>query len=120
MNLTSICLDPKSEKLRLVPSNMFKPSSNSFAERSKWVLLLWIICFICLLRLSVLLTCLFLAVLWSPAGKGLTSRFSCTAVCDVFLCSNTFPYGVMGQVWYLIASVPDICPLTYFNQPNRF
>ena len=25
----------------------------------------------------------------------------------------TFPCGVLGQVWYLIASIPDLCPLTY-------
>ena len=23
-----------------------------------------------------------------------------------------FPRGVLGQVWYLIASIPDRCPLT--------
>ena len=33
--------------------------------------------------MSVMLSCLFLATLWPPDGKGLTSwRF----VCDVFLC----------------------------------
>ena len=32
--------------------------------------------------------------------------FSCVFV--------TFPYGVPGQVWYLIASIPDICILLYF------
>ena len=25
----------------------------------------------------------------------------------------TFPYGVLGQVWYLIASIPDLCLLPY-------
>ena len=23
----------------------------------------------------------------------------------------TFPFGILGQVWYLIVSVPDLCPL---------
>ena len=23
----------------------------------------------------------------------------------------TFPCGVLGQVWYLIVSIPDLCPL---------
>ena len=32
--------------------------------------------------------------------------FSCVFV--------TFPYGVLGQVWYLIVSIPDICLLPYF------
>ena len=26
----------------------------------------------------------------------------------------TFPYVVLGQAWYLIVSIPDICPLPYF------
>ena len=42
-------------------------------------------------------------VLWSPAGKGLTS---CVFV--------IFPYGVLGQVWYLIVKIPDLCLLPYF------
>ena len=32
---------------------------------------------------------------------------------DVFLCFVTFLYGVLGQVWYLIVSIPDLC-LPYF------
>ena len=27
----------------------------------------------------------------------------------------TFPYGVLGQVWYLIWSIPDLCLLPYFK-----
>ena len=27
----------------------------------------------------------------------------------------TFPCGVLGQVWFLIVSIPDLCLLTYFN-----
>ena len=26
----------------------------------------------------------------------------------------TFPCGALGQVWYLIASIPDLCLLPYF------
>ena len=26
----------------------------------------------------------------------------------------TFPYGVLGQLWYLIVSIPDLCPLPFF------
>ena len=31
--------------------------------------------------------------------------------CCVFV---IFPYGVLIQVWYLIVSIPDLCPLSYF------
>ena len=36
----------------------------------------------------------------------LYGKFSCVNV--------TFPCGVLGQVWYLIASISDLCLLTYF------
>ena len=38
-------------------------------------------------------------------------------VCGVNLCFCFFPRGILGQVWYLIVSVPDPCPFltkTYF------
>ena len=27
----------------------------------------------------------------------------------------TFPFGILGQVWYLIVSIPDLSPLSYFQ-----
>ena len=50
---------------------------------------------------------LFIAALWSPAGKGLTSWLS-------FAMSNC-EVGILGQVWCLIVSIPDVCPLSYFD-----
>ena len=35
-------------------------------------------------------------------------------VCDVLLYFVTFPCGVLGLVWHLIVSIPDLCLLTYF------
>ena len=59
--------------------------------------------------MSVMLSCLFLAALRSSAGllALLYVMFS--------LCFVTFPFGVLGQVWYLIVSIPDICLLPYFE-----
>ena len=59
----------------------------------------------------VMLLRLFIAGLWSPAGKGLTFwllfvMFNCTFV--------TFPCGILSQVWYLIVLILDLCPLSYF------
>ena len=51
---------------------------------------------------------LFICALWSPAGKGLISWLSFV----VSLCH--FPINILGQVWYLIVSIPDLCSLTYF------
>ena len=51
--------------------------------------------------------------MWSPVGKGLASWHSLyLMVSCVFV---TFPYDVLGEVWYLIVSIPDICLLPYFN-----
>ena len=42
-----------------------------------------------------------------------------TLVCGVFAplltftVSFHFPIGILGQVWYLIVSIPDLCTLTY-------
>ena len=41
-----------------------------------------------------------------PLGS-LSVMFSCVFV--------TFPHGVLGQVWYLIISIPDLCLLPYFK-----
>ena len=54
--------------------------------------------------------CLFIAALWSPAGKELATWLSCM-LC--LLCFVSFPCGVLGQVSYLIVSIPDLCLLTY-------
>ena len=31
----------------------------------------------------------------------------------------TIPCGVLGQVWYLTVSIPDLCLLSYFQVYNR-
>ena len=36
-------------------------------------------------------------------------------VCDVYCDFVTFPFGILGQVWYLIVSIPDPCCLSYFH-----
>ena len=61
---------------------------------------------------------LFIAAVWLPARKGLTywllfMMFNCVFI--TFLC------GILGQVWYLIVSIPDLWRLSYldiFYWPN--
>ena len=48
-----------------------------------------------------------IAALWSPEGKGLTSWL----LFVLFIVIFTFPFGILGQVWYLIVSIPDPCCL---------
>ena len=77
-----------------------------FTDCSKAVLLLCIfhvisaVCFLCFwVRL-------FIVALWSPAGKELASWLS-------FVMSNS-KIGILGQVWYLTVSSPNLCPLSYY------
>ena len=59
----------------------------------------------------VMLSRLFIAALWSPVGKVLTSWLSFV----MFNCFFTFPCGIPGQVSYLIVSSPDHCHLSYLK-----
>ena len=34
---------------------------------------------------------------------------------DVYCIFVTFPCGILGQVWYLIVSIPDLFHLSYFD-----
>ena len=66
--------------------------------------------FFSVLCLLCLCARLFICALWSSAGKELTSWLSSV--------SCHFPIGMLGQVWYLIVSIPDVIALTYFHLSN--
>ena len=38
---------------------------------------------------------------------------------DVYCICVTFPCGILGHVWYLMVSIPDICRLSYFKSCER-
>ena len=94
-----------SNKVGLVRLYMLKPYSSFLTDHSNAVLLLWIIFVICVschttlsVPCSLVVTCREMALLYVT--------FSC-----VFL---TFHMDVLGQVWYLIVWIPDLCFLPYF------
>ena len=105
--------------MRLVPSNMIKASSNFPNDRSKAVLLLWIRLFfvfrvfLCYAVLHVSVPCSLVVTCWERADllDLLSVIFSCVFV--------SFPYGVLGKVWYLIVSIPDLCLLPYFMHKKK-
>ena len=69
------------------------------------------LCYLCLV--FVMLSCLFIAALWSPAGKGLSlSHLFVMFHCDFV----TFPCGILDQVWYWTVSTPDLCRISYFEK----
>ena len=45
-------------------------------------------------------------------GKGLASWLSFVALKCMIV---TFQIGILGQVWYLIVLITDLCPLSYFH-----
>ena len=68
------------------------------------------LCYLCLV--FVRLSRLFIAALWSPAGKVLTSWLSFVMFSCVFV---TFSCGILGQVRYLNVSIPDLCHLFHLR-----
>ena len=67
------------------------------------------LCYLCLV--FVKLSRPIIAALVSVTGKGLTYWLSFVMFNCVFV---TFPCGILGQTWYLIVSIPDLCCLSYF------
>ena len=99
-------------RVRLAPLNRFKPSSKifywPFQGGTSFVDLLCfcsVLCLICFVHV-----CLYV-LRGNLLGKGwpLSSRLWCL----LWVCH--FPIGILGQVWYLIVSIPDLCNLTYFQ-----
>ena len=64
-----------------------------------------LLCYFCLVLLCFHAR-LFIIAMWSPAGKGLTFWL-------LFVMSNC-DVGILGQVWCLIVSIPDLCLHSYF------
>ena len=99
-------------RVRLAPLNRFKPFSKifywPFQGGTSFVDLLCfcsVLCLLCFVRV-----CLYV-LRGHLLGKGwpLGSRLWC----PLWVCH--FPIGILGQVWYLIVSIPDLCNLTYYD-----
>ena len=82
------------------------PPVGCFAGRSMAVLLLWIFyvffCLVFAVPFCASVCVCFLVTCWE-GGPGLL----------LWVCR--FLVGILGQVWYLIVSIPDLCTLTYLN-----
>ena len=102
VNQTSMCFDPH--------QNMFKPFSVSLMAApnrhffcGSYLLFMFHVCLCCSLQ-----PCDHLLGKGRPLGSLVYCVFLCFLV--------TFPYGVQGQVWYLIVLFPDLClALSFFT-----
>ena len=91
-------------------TSLSPPVKIFFTDRSKVVLLMWVIFVIYVSCLSC-----FLVFSLQPCGHLLGRGLPLgSLVCYVLLCFVTFPCCVMGQVWYLPVLIPDLCLLTHF------
>ena len=61
------------------------------------------LCYLCLV--FVMRSVPFIAALWTPAGKGLTSWLLFMMFKCVFV---TLTRCILGSMWYLIASIRDL------------
>ena len=70
--------------------------------------ILYVIC-VCLCRTAMSVPCSLVVTCWERADllALLYVMLSCVFV--------IFPFGVLGQVWFLIVSIPDVCILSYFG-----
>ena len=102
-------------RVRLAPLNRFKPSCKifywPFQGGTSFVDLLCfcsVLCLLCFVRVCLYVLCGHLL------GKGwpLGSRLWCL----LWVCH--FPIGILGQVWYLSVSIPDLCNLITLS-PNH-
>ena len=104
-------------RVRLVLLSMLKPSSkNTFTDRSMAMLRLWMLFVICV--------CLYYTVLY-VTGSLVSSCWEradlLALLCAIFSCVFvTFPYGILGQVWFLIISILDLCLLPYFKTDDLY
>ena len=55
------------------------------------------------------MSCILVVICWEKAD--LLALLYVTFCCVLI----TFPYGVLGQVWYLIVSMPDRCIVPYMK-----
>ena len=88
-----------------------------FTDRSKAVLLLWILyVFFCLvfdMSLCASVYMCFVVTCWERADL-------LSLVCGVKLWVCHFPIGILGQLWYLIVSIPQwsLHPYLLWNESN--
>ena len=104
-------------RVRLAPLNRFKPSSKifywPFQGGTSFVDLLCfcsVLCLLCFVRVCLYVLCGHLLEKGWPLGSRLW--------CLLWVCH--FPIGILGQVWYLIVSIPDLCTITYFLYMHRW
>ena len=88
------------------------PPLKYFTEDSKAVLLLWIMyVFFCLVFVMPLCASVYLYLVVTCRERADLLAL----VSSIYLWVCHFPNGILGQVWSLIVSIPDLCILSYYT-----
>ena len=116
MQTKYLCFWSTSElRVRLALWNWFKPSSKIFYWSFQGCTsFMDLSCFFCLVFAMPLCASVYMCLVvtcWERADL-------LALICGVYLWVCHFLIGILGQVWYLSASTPDLCTLTYFSVEN--
>ena len=65
------------------------------------------LCFVCVMLCSLVVSCL--------ERAGLLALMYVICIFVFYCIFVTLSYGVLSQVWHLIVSIPDPCPLIYLQ-----
>ena len=97
-------------RVRLALRNRFKPSSKTFlltVPRRYFCCRSFVLIMSSVFHAFASVNCC-LVVIWRERADLLAAL-----VCDVYCDCVTFPFGILGQVWYLIVFIPDPCCRSY-------
>ena len=115
----NICVSWSTSELRvrLAPRIQFKSGSKLFlltVPRRYFFCRSFVLFISCVCHAFASVHCYLVVICWERADL-------LALVCDVYCVFVTFPCGILGQVWYLIVSFPDLCRLSYFyTQKNNW
>ena len=87
------------------------PPVKYFTDRSKAVLFLDLLCFFLLVFAMPLYLSVYMRLVVTYSERADLLAF----ICGVLLWVCYFPISILGQVWYLIVSNPDLGTLSNFN-----
>ena len=103
-------------RLRLATWNRFKPSSKiCLLIVPRW----YIFCASFMLFLSCVCYAFVHVCLFVPCGHQLGKGWTLGSSLSCLIVSLHFPIGILGQVWHLILSIPDLCTLYYCMMPSN-
>ena len=93
----------------LISTVILLPSADSFVPRRYFFCgsFMFLFCLMFAMSLCASVYMCFVVTSWERADL-------LALVCGIQLWVCNFPIGILGRVWYLIVSTPDLCTLTYF------